>query len=216
MSWLLRLACCVLLGAAASGCVAVGAIAYKLAPPPKVPAEFKPAQQKTLVLVENFQNPDAVSVYAERLDRDIARQFSEHKVAPMVDPQQLLDLRSNRGRAFDKMDIPTIARMLGAKQVVYVDLVQFSIDPPAGSETLKGNARALVKVVDDKGRTLWPRDSSVGREVKYETPYLRPGEGVDANAAQEQVYEKLADHISRLFYDWSSEQVDGSEPEIQN
>jgi len=212
MYQMLRVLGGMLVGASVAGCVVAGVVASKLSPPPTTPAAYKPAQQPTLVMVENYQNPDLVEVHAERLNRDISNEFTEHKVAPVVPPQQLMELKASKGEAFARMDIPAVAKSLGARQVIYVDLVKFSVGPPSGSDMVKGEAEALVKVVDENGQTLWPRESSAGRQVKVETPYLRTDTGVDEAGVREQIYQKLADHVARLFYDAPSDEVDGSEP----
>ena len=201
MMWLFRTLLGLLIGASVGGCAVAGVIADKFAPPPTDPAAYKLAQQPTLVMVENFQNPDLVEVHAERLDRDISNELIEHKIAPVIKPQRLMELKASKGPAFGQMDIPAVAKSLGARQVVYVDLVKFSVGPPPGSDMVKGEAEALVKVVDDGGRTLWPRESSLGRQVKCQTPYLRTDSGVDESAVREQMYQKLTDQVARLFYD---------------
>lgn len=202
-----------IVGCLAGGCSAGGALAYKFSPPPTIPAEYKPAKKPTLVFVENFQNPDLVQVQADRLQREISAELADHKVVPVVAAEKLMDLRSSRPQDFASMNICAVASALGAGQVIYVNLARFSVDPQPGSEMLKGNTEAMVKIVDvTSGRTLWPRETSVGRQVKVETPYLRVENGVTPDAAQEEMFRTLADKIAKLFYDWQSDDVDGSEP----
>jgi hypothetical protein len=188
-------------------------VAYKLSPPPATPAEYKPANQATLVLIENYQNPDLYEVESERLERDVAFTFAEHKVFPVVPAQQLRELKAANGSSFYKMDVPTVARKLGAKQVVYVELQQFAIDPPLASQSVRGKGVAVVKMVDAQtGRVLWPRDSSAGREVKYETSIV--GDAGGRAGVQEKLYQHLSDQIAALFYDAPSDQVEGGEPKL--
>ena len=198
-----------------SGCIQASAIAYKLSPQPAVPAEYKPTKQTTLVLVENYQNPDLFEVESERLERDIGAAFTTEKLFPVVSLQKLLELKSSDSAAYSKMDIPGVARALGAKQVVYVELQQFSVDPPLASQTMRGKARAMVKMVDaETGRTLWPRDSSIGHEVKYETPTISTEES--RGVIQNRLYEHMSDQISKLFYDSRVDQVNGNEPDTMS
>jgi hypothetical protein len=202
------------LGGVMAGCIAAGAIAYKLTPPPAMPAEYKPTKQTTLVLVENYQNPDLFEVESERLERDIGYAFTEQKLFPVVPLQKLLELKASSSEAFSKMDIPSVARSLGAKQVVYVELQQFSVDLPLASETMRGSARAVVKVVDaETGRTLWPRDSSVGHELKYQTTVTSEGSRA---AVQEKLYQHLSDQVAKLFYDSTMDRVNGDEPDTMS
>ena len=195
------------------GCGAFGAVAYKLSPQPATPAEFTPTKQTTLVLVENYSNPDLYEVESERLERDVAYLFAEHKVFPVIPVQKLRDLKTSSGSAFYKMDIPTLAKALGAKQVIYVELQQFSNDPPLGSQTIRAKATAMVKMVDGStGQVLWPRDSSAGHEVKYETALLTDPD--DHSSIQERLYQHLSDQIARLFFESPADQVDGAEPSL--
>jgi hypothetical protein len=212
---LFRIGCVGLLACAASGCVALAAVASKVQPPPKMDAEYKPAKKPTLVFVENFENPDLYEVESNRIARDISYEFTENKSFPVVPPQKLIDLRGDRSADFSKMKIPEVARAVGADQVIYVNLRRFTADPPTGSETVQGRAEAVVKFVDAKsGQTLWPRDSFDGRVIAIKTPALS-AEGTTRDAVQEQLYQGLSEEISHLFYDWVNEkQGDDGPPSI--
>ena len=213
MRQLLNLLCVGLLGGMVSGCVAVAAIASKAAPAPTIPAEYKPEKELTLVLVESYENPDLYEVESERIARDLTDAFAEKKAFPVVPQQKLMELKASKGSEFRQMSVPGIAKALGAKQVIYVDLMKFTADPPIGSETMRGEARATVKLVDaDTGHTLWPRDSSVGREVSYKTPALSE-EGTSRNAVQQQVYQHMGEQIEHLFHDWVDETQQGNPPD---
>lgn len=207
-----NLLCVGVLACSASGCVALGAIASKVAPPPIIDAEYKPAKKPTLVFVESYQNPDLYEVESDRLARDISSELTEHKPFPVVPPQKLIELKANKGSDFSKMDLPSVARAVGADQVIYVNLLKFTADPPTGSETVQGESHATVKFVDaHTGKTLFPRDSSVGRDLSYKTPALSE-EGTTRDAVQQQLYKHLSDDVSHLFYDWLDEQQGDNGP----
>lgn len=207
-----NLVCTALLAGSVSGCAAVGAIAAKTAPPPTVDAEYKPAKKPTLVFVESFENPDLYEVESERIARDIGYEFTEHKTFPVVSPEKVIELKSARGSAFSKMDVPSIAKAVGADQVIYVNLLKFTAEPPTGSETVQGESEATVKLVDaHTGEILFPRDSSMGRDVSYKTPALSE-EGTTRDAVQQQLYKHLSEDVSHLFYDWMDEQQGDNGP----
>lgn len=202
---LFTLACVGLLAASASSCVALAAVASKVKPPETIDAEYKPAKEPTVVFVESYQNPDLYAVESDRLARDISHEFTEHKAFPVVPPQKLIELKSASGPEFSKMDLPAVARAVGAKQVVYVNLIKFSADPPTGGETVQGESEAVVRFVDaTTGQTLFPRDSSVGRDVRFKTSALSE-EGTTRDAVQKQLYQHLSTEISHLFYNWTNE-----------
>jgi hypothetical protein len=209
----IQLCVSLLLGGVSSGCVAIAAIASKASPPPTVPAEYKPARQLTLVLVESYANPDLYEVESERIARDVTDAFVEHKSFPVVPAQKLMEYKANKGSEFSKMNVRDIAAALGAKQVIYVNLRTFTADPAIGSETTRGEAAAHVTLVDaDTGHTLWPRDSSEGREISYKTPALSE-EGASRASVQQQLYQHMSEQIVRLFSDWVDEDQAGNPPE---
>src|SRR5258708_30976032 len=98
-----------LVGLVMTGCVAASALLYKTTGVPKIPAQYTLHKVPTLVLVENFENPDLYAVQSERVARDVTYELSENKVCPTVPPQKLADLISTNAPAFRKIDIPTIA-----------------------------------------------------------------------------------------------------------
>jgi len=210
---ILRVLSALVVATAVAGCAAAGALVYTASGEPTVPADYKPENRTTLVLVENYHNPALFQAASERLARDVAAQLKEHKVASIVDPEKLIDFRSETGQQFRKMDITEVARSLKARQVIYVDLVEFSVEQTTGSERIVGRGDAHVKVVDaDTGRTLWPPDVSVGHDVRYETSYAKDGDDTDHAAVREQLFQKLGDKIATLFYAAPVDKVDGTEP----
>lgn len=207
-----NLLCAGILACSVSGCVALGAIASKVAPAPTVDAEYKPAKKPTLVFVESYENPDLYEVESDRIARDISFEFTEHKTFPVIPPQKLIELKAAKGSDFSKMDLASIARAVGADQVIYVNLLKFTADPPTGSETVQGESEATVKLIDARtGKPLFPRDSSVGRDISYKTPALSD-EGTTRDAVQQQLYKHLSDDVSHLFYDWMDEQQGDNGP----
>src|SRR4051812_34333369 len=150
-----------------SGCAAISAVTYKVAGDPKTPAEFKPANVPTLVLGENFQNPDQYRQASTQIERDIAGDLLANKVTQGVAVEKIEDLRSADGPAYRKMRIDEVGKAVGAKQVIYVNLVKFNALTPIGSGEMSGLAEGMVRVIDvETGRTLWPSDTSAGRDIK--------------------------------------------------
>ena len=201
MSWMLKAVAVVVLVGVVSGCAAISAVTYKVAGDPKTPAEYKPANKPTLVLVENYQNPDQYRVAATELERDIGLELKNNKVTEVIDEEKLEDLRSGDGAGYRKMRVAEVGKAVGAKQVIYVNLVKFNSLTPIGSGEMSGLCEGLVKVIDvETGRTLWPTDTSAGHAVKYETKHEEAVDFSSQSAVQGQMASAMADKIARLFY----------------
>jgi predicted small lipoprotein YifL len=186
--------------AALAGCGAIGAVAYK-AIPPSTPPAYKPVKDDMLVLVENFRNPSSVSLTSERLDRQIAYELVEHKVAPIINPDRLEELRLTKQKQYSSMNVAAIGKAMGARQVLYADLIDFSVETAMGSEMSKGHAELRVRVIDvATGQTRWPEDVAAGYPVKLETPFLPLKSGVTESTLRDQMIHTLADRTAQVFY----------------
>jgi hypothetical protein len=187
-----------------TGCNVGGVLAHKVIGPPPIPAQYVPAKEPTLVLVENYRNPSAAILDAQRLERRVADELERHGVAPVVDPDRLETVRSTP--EFSKMTIPAVGRATQAKQVLYVNVHHFSIDGTVAGEMLKGRAEMSVRIVDAAtGESRWPADAA-GYAIAFETPWFRQGEGADEGALREQMSRRAADTIVKLFRKHSAEE----------
>lgn len=230
----LILRCCTLLSllaalAAASGCGAMGAIASKVTPPPTIKAHYTPKKVPLVVLVEKRENPAEGWMDADRIARLITARLKAKQVAPTIDPAALPDLsglgRPGRpGRFGDAALLSTepvrrvspadAGRAAGAKQVVYVDLVEFDSQPVLGSEISRGRVTAHVQVIDTKtGEALWPLSTSQGHRVSFATPPTQVSGATGDLAVRDQLAQGLALKVSRLFHKWVNEDmVDSGSP----
>ena len=191
-----------LLSAGAAGCNAIGVAAYAASGGAKVPPEYKLQNRATLVLVENYENPEVFTVPAERLGRNITGELTDSKVATFIDPEKASDLKSADPTDFRKMDIPAVGRAVGARQVIYVNLVKFTTDSPLGGDRFVGKAEARVKVVDaNTGQTIWPLDSSGGRDIKYETKVTQGIDDTNLTIVQDQLCQTFGEKIAKLFHE---------------
>jgi hypothetical protein len=201
-----------LLPLVSNGCAAAGVLTHKLMGPPPVPAQYKPAHEPMLVLVENYHNPTSTVIEGRRLENLINEQLVQYKIAPLTDPALLDEVRTQSG--YEKLTIPAVGRACGAKQVLYVHVHKFSVEGTVGAEMLKGTADMSVRVVDaETGDNRWPLDA-VGSPVTLETPWLRMAEGVNESTLREQMATRAADYIVKLFRKYSTED-DISEQAVQ-
>src|SRR5258706_4140581 len=182
-----------------SGCNIGGALAYKVLGPTKVPADYAPPKEPLLVLVENYRHSADLQPAADQLGNLVVEDLKAHKVGPIVDSNALYTLRSERPGEYQKMKIPDIARYVGAKQVIYVDLEECEVSMVPGADVMRGKIAAKVRVVDvATGQTKWP-DTGVSHSVKAGTDYVR--KETDAPlAVRGQMIQELSTKIGRLFY----------------
>jgi hypothetical protein len=160
------------------------------------------------VLVENFENPDLYAAPSERISRGIADSLTEKKVATFIDLTKINDLRTSDPKDYHKMDVPAIGRAVGAKQVIYVNLVKLNADSPIGGERFRGQAEVQVKVIDSEtGHTLWPLDSSGGRVVRFDTKYAANQDDTQFALIQDQLCQNLTNRISALFHETAFDEV---------
>jgi hypothetical protein len=186
------------------GCLMAGAVANKFVGPPKVPAQYTPAKEPMLVLVENYHNPSLVLLDAQQLSNRIAETLRHYDVAPVIDPGKLEAVRQQPG--FASMTIPAVGRAVGAKQVLYVNVRRFDVQGTVGNDMLKGSADMTVRVVDAAtGATRWPADETGGRAVPVETPWIRQGQGANEASLRDQMSDRAAESIVKMFRKYNPE-----------
>ncbi|MDB5357784.1 MAG: hypothetical protein JWN24_4237 [Phycisphaerales bacterium] len=204
--------------AATSGCAPIGALASRTTPAPKIPAEYAPAQETMVVLVEGYENPGIVGFLGVHMERMIGEQLITHKVAPIINPNLLNDFRTGKsGDEYRAVQIAAIGQALKARQVLYVNVTKFTVDSASNSMMTNGTAEVRVRIVDSAtGETRWPRDSSTGQVLQLNMPYMELTNGTTETMLREKMARALSDKVARLFYDFTSDQVDGTEPETGN
>ncbi len=187
----------------ASGCTAASALQYKIAGPPAVDAQYVPAKEPMLVLVENYRASAGGYSDAEMLARHLVIELKQHKVAPVIPMEALYALRTNKGEPYRKMSMAAVGREVGARQVLYVDVQQSSIGATPGSELIKGRVAVQVRVVDvETGATRWPTEATEGIPLAYETPLPRADENATEAIIRQRMHANMAIRIARLFYKW--------------
>lgn len=189
-----------------TGCAAAGVLAYKLSGPPTIKAKYIPAQEPMLVLVESYRSPSAAFVTAEQMTAAIEADLRDNKVVPLVDQKELYRLRDSRGEQFHDLTIPQIGQQTGAKQVLYVDVLQSSTELAGGGAFVRATVAVRVKVVSvESGKTLWP-DSQGGVPVAAESPLVRIEPGVTPASVRDELVKRIGTQVARLLHDWKAEE----------
>jgi hypothetical protein len=199
---------------AVGGCQYVGALIGKVVDDPKTPAEYAPTRETMLILIENYRNPDSVGIVADRLMSDVASNLKDHKVDQIVDPKLLFEFRSAQPDEYRQLKIPALARKLGARQVLYGDVVEFDLNSAIASDMVKGKAKVIVKIIDAQtGETRWPQDSSPGEIITAETPTVARANNSDEaeQRLKDTLVDRLSQRISELFYEHPEEPPENPE-----
>lgn len=192
------------------GCNAGGAIAYKVVGPPDVPAKYVPKPEPMLVFVENYQHPSSAVTDSEILGRFLVSNLKANKIGPLIELEQLREYRAAHAPAqISKLSVAAIGRELGAKQVLYVNIVNNSVELLMGGDALRGQAAVRVKIVDvESGETRWPQDMADGYPIAYATQLGGEGRGDTEMTIKQHVYATIADRTAKLFYKWKPEEME--------
>jgi Peptidoglycan-synthase activator LpoB len=192
--------------AGAGGCMTTaGALMYGINGPANNPATYVPPKDPTVVVVENYRNPTAGEFDADQIAEEVTQDLKEHNTVPMIDPDKLQALRDEDESKYATMKIQDLGKAVGAKQVIYVDLVGSGIETDPSQRSLHGHASVRVKVVDvSTGETRWPAGASEGYPLQVEIPYNDADPRIAATM-ESQMISKLADEIGNLFHEWKPE-----------
>jgi hypothetical protein len=196
--------------ATAGGCQALAAVLDKTSGDPKDPAKYVPEHDNMLIVVEDYQNPALVEIIADHMNHLIAAELIANKVAPIVNPQRLTLLKLDHPDEYSKMKLPAIGARLGARQLLYVNVTEFSTGAAEATNVMRGHAQARVRIVDcEKGDTRWPRDmASSGFPVDVDVPFAADSENTNSTAVREALGKALAEKVARLFYSATIDQPD--------
>jgi hypothetical protein len=191
-----------------SGCQIFSIIAYKTSRTPEVQAMYVPTQKPVLVLVEKSNNPGEVPIESQRIGRQIGAAFEENHVAPLADASALSELRSRNPAKYSSLSPAAAGRLVHAGQVLYVDLIDFTVEDALATELSKGRVEARVRLIaSDTGETMWPMDTTQGYPIAIDTPFGKGGERQTTEQLRDKMCQDLADKIGKLFYKYRADEV---------
>ncbi len=179
-----------------------------------MPARFTPPKEPTLILVEADRMSGSGDPDCRRLAQFIGHEFDENKVAPLVNDDSINNIRQNDPKGYAHMSIAALGRAAGAKQVVYISIVNYGMDTPIGSDHVKWSASVQVKVVDSQtGESRWPRELTDGEPLSAETEYRQAEDAAGAGGVRDNLNQMLAEKIGKLFHPWTRTHDDASDYE---
>lgn len=193
-----------------SGCTVGGVLWHNAFGDPPVAAQYEPPKRPTLVLVENFREPGETQADADLVARKVGDELKDKGGFQIIDPDKLVPLREEDPAGYRKLSAVEVAKAVGAKQVVYVDLLEVDTGADASGGSVHSKLTARVSVLDvEKDKTLWPTTSTGGTELSAKQEYQRydaPG----AASMRADTLAQLSSRVAKLFYTWKP---DNSEEE---
>lgn len=175
--------------------------------PPKKPAEFTlPKDKKLVVFVDDRKSVVSRLQLRALLADDIGTQLkAQGLVLDVVSGRELIGYVRKVETSSKRVSIEDLGTAVNADVVVYVEMEYFTLSPDGA--TPKPTASARVKVIDVKGKErLFPVLGSdpKGYPVTAEIDTLNPDSYRTSAArrmAEDQLEKRLADQITKLFYD---------------
>ena len=189
------------------GCSLLGVVASA---GERVPAQYKLPDVKTLVLVD-----DPADRLPDPQLRDVVAQYTGYHLnesgalsQPIIDPDQLRVLADLLGDRYASTPMDTLARELGAGQVIHIQIQTLLLRAPTG--LLNPNATVLVSVVNADGERLFPQpgplhdpaEPTPGQRLAIESGPPRYGETDRTSQATltRELAQKIGLDVARLFY----------------
>ena len=198
-----------------SGCNIVGPAAYIIEGPPKVEAAHVLADVPTVVYIDDRMNV----VNPISLRRIIADKTSEvlmvkKALTTTISPQDAMSLAAKRERNSDILSMEEIGKMVGAKQVIYVEMLNFQRSPDGNLPRPYAFCRVRVIDVENRMRVFpGPESQENSRGVQAMTREVDP-ETFRNSTTRLKLYEELAvrlgDEIAKLFYKHEARELGGN------
>ena len=173
---------------------------------PKVEAKFKLTKGPVAVIVDDFGElchwPEAPGA----LERRVVEQLDKHDAAPQViSPTKVKTMRQSYPE-FDKRGFRELGRLLGADQVVAIEVRAFKASVEVREVKASARMSVALKVIDSRedlegGRIrLWPT-SRAGETVVVEFDASTVTRAKTRERIMDKLATALADKIARRFYD---------------
>ncbi len=174
----------------------------------KVNAEYKLPGGKIVLIVDDYMVETANETIKDRIATSAIELMMANKASRRAEfiPYSKVQSVSMTGSDGTRYSLQNLGKKIGGETVIYINIVQFDLNPDEDIPLIEPVGRAQVKVVDvESGDRLWPIDIA-GRTVQVHGK--RDTEDVES-ADRQKWNRKLADMIAQvvaeLFYDHRAE-----------
>lgn len=203
-----RVRLCVALGAAAAaimlgGCNILGPAFVLAHGPPKIYRATTLDKTKTVaIFIDDPMNLVPRTNLRAIMGEEAEELLLKKKLVADAKSARSTIAAASQARGDEQLSITAIGRLVGADQVIWVGIEQFTLSPDG--ESFRPTVRALVKIIDvAEDRRVWPT-SGPGYPLVIERA-VRPTEVPSSRSQAEQMHVELAKHagrgIAELFYD---------------
>ncbi len=200
------------------GCAGPGFVADFITGDENIEKRYQLPDERTAVVVDDPNRAMGAGVLVNVVANNVVYNLKNAKepallTAEIVPPAEVMALRTKLGeKEFNVTPIDRLGRMLGAEQVIYVQIESATLGE-IGRTVYKPELVATVKVVDAvNSARLWPEggtliDSSApppGFNLIVKMDYEgtdHGGRGLEALLAQ-RLAERAGRDVARLFVDW--------------
>ncbi|OHB61608.1 MAG: hypothetical protein A2Y12_11270 [Planctomycetes bacterium GWF2_42_9] len=164
-----------------------------------IPAEFKIAETegKIAVLIQQpgwIKTPMDLRIPLTKYINTSLKETVKLKEDRLIEYKDVLNARLQLPD--DKRDEPNeIAAKLGAKYVLYVQIMDFDLSTFAERDFYNGLMKTNASLLDEKGNRIWPKDESKASIVEIED------EKGTIEASVNKLTAATAHCITRYFYD---------------
>lgn len=170
------------------------------------PAEHELDEVKTLVFVDDRKNVLPRTVLRANLAKSISLMIMEKQlVSSTIDPADVMAMVRTRERNGQIMSIESIARDVGVRQVIFIEMESFS--RLQRNLSLRPNAACLVRVMHyDKGGRVYPKADLGDAGTRRVSAQLREVAPENLNSTSDRrrvemaVTEQLAINVVKLFH----------------
>lgn len=199
-----------------SGCNIVAPAAYIVAGTGKVDAQYELPDRKTVVFVDDRANVIRFNTFATRqaIAESVTMDLMKEKIlTDTIRPADAVAYARANDRYENPLAIDELGRELGAEQVIYIEMIGFTMSADGVSPRPASRCRVRVIDVENRERLFPADDSEPGRVVDTGIREIDPVSLRDRSARLKVAHalaEKTGDAVAKLFYEHEARELGGN------
>lgn len=192
-------------------CNIASTVAYVTAPNPVTEAEYELKDTSTVVFIDDRRNWVS-PVRLRRIIGDTASEglLKEELVTDVISPRDATAAARQLDRGARPAGIDRVGELVGAKQIIYVEMVGFSLTQDGMTPEPYAACRVRVIDLNEEKRMFPPVEDSNSRLVEVSLPGTK-SQGMTDSRQRQKLGELLAQETGRqvamLFYEHSQPAV---------